>query len=109
MVYAPVWSVIPSLKLRDYMSIQAHKPCSISHVTSLHKFLVCPVSSATYLFDYETGVSFAKESQKSRSALTLITRKQTAKFMSADFQNILSQSNLVSRIQRLEGKQCGTR
>ena len=31
MVCAPVRSIIPSLKLGDYLSIQAHKPCSISH------------------------------------------------------------------------------
>ena len=40
MVCAPVgsiipelWSIIPSLKLRDYLSVQAHKQCSISHLT----------------------------------------------------------------------------
>ena len=33
MVCAPVRSIIPSLKLGDYLSVQAHKPCSISHVT----------------------------------------------------------------------------
>ena len=32
MVCAPVRSIIPSLKLGDYLSIQAHKPCSISHL-----------------------------------------------------------------------------
>ena len=31
MVYAPVRQIIPSLKLGDYLSVQAHKPCSISH------------------------------------------------------------------------------
>ena len=31
MVCAPVRSIIPSLKLVDYLSVQAHKPCSISH------------------------------------------------------------------------------
>ena len=25
---APVWSIIPSLKLGDYLSVKAHKPCS---------------------------------------------------------------------------------
>ena len=34
MVYAPVRSIIPSLKLGDYLSVQAHKPCSISHLKS---------------------------------------------------------------------------
>ena len=29
MVSAPVWLIIPSLKLGDYLSIQAHKSCSI--------------------------------------------------------------------------------
>ena len=27
----PVRSIIPSLKLGDYLSVQAHKPCSVSH------------------------------------------------------------------------------
>ena len=31
MVCAPVRSIIPSLKLGDYLSVQAHKPCSTSH------------------------------------------------------------------------------
>ena len=34
MVCAPVRSIIPSLKLGDYLSVQAHKPCSISHMYS---------------------------------------------------------------------------
>ena len=33
MVCAPVRSIIPSLKLGDYLSVQALKPCSISHWT----------------------------------------------------------------------------
>ena len=32
MVWAPVRLIIPSLKLGDYLSVQAHKPCSISHL-----------------------------------------------------------------------------
>ena len=32
MVCAPVRSIIPSLKLGDYLSVQAHKPCSVSHI-----------------------------------------------------------------------------
>ena len=36
MVCAPVRLIIPLLKLRDYLSVQAHKPCSISHMF-LHK------------------------------------------------------------------------
>ena len=34
MVCAPVRSIIPSLKLGDNLSVQAHKPCSISHIYS---------------------------------------------------------------------------
>ena len=30
MVGGPVRSLIPSLKLGDYLSVQVHKPCSIS-------------------------------------------------------------------------------
>ena len=33
MVCAPVRSIIPSLKLGDFLSVQAHKPCSISHLS----------------------------------------------------------------------------
>ena len=33
MVYAPVRSIIPSLKLGDYLSVQAHKPCSLTCFT----------------------------------------------------------------------------
>ena len=36
MVCAPVRSIIPSLKLGDYLSVQAHKPCSISHLEKGH-------------------------------------------------------------------------
>ena len=32
MVCAPVRLIIPSLKLGDYLSVQAHNPCSISHL-----------------------------------------------------------------------------
>ena len=35
MVCAPVRSIIPSLKLGDYLSVQAHKPCSISDLLFL--------------------------------------------------------------------------
>ena len=34
MVCAPVRSIIPSLKLGDYLSVQAHNPWSISHLVS---------------------------------------------------------------------------
>ena len=49
MVHAPVRSIIPSLKLGDYLSIQAHKPHSITHGTqySLHfnnNILLCDIS-----------------------------------------------------------------
>ena len=33
MACAPVRSIIPSLKLGDYLSVQAHKPCSITYVS----------------------------------------------------------------------------
>ena len=41
MVCAPVRSIIPELKLGDYLSVQAHKPCSISHRDSVIIFLTC--------------------------------------------------------------------
>ena len=41
MVCAPVRSIIPSLKLGDYLSVQAHRPCSISHVNHYRYLLFC--------------------------------------------------------------------
>ena len=41
MVCAPVRSIIPSLKLGDYLSVQAHNPCSISH---LYRYEGCTYS-----------------------------------------------------------------
>ena len=50
MICAPVRSIIPSLKLGDYLSVQAHKPCSISHLKRpVTRFL----KSHCYLFDSE--------------------------------------------------------
>ena len=34
MICAPVRSIIPSLKLGDYLSVHAHKSCSISHLSN---------------------------------------------------------------------------
>ena len=34
MVCAPVRPIIPSLKLGDYFSVQAYKPCAISHLNN---------------------------------------------------------------------------
>ena len=40
MVCASVRSIIPELKFGDYLSVQAHKPCSISHLfTKSNNFL----------------------------------------------------------------------
>ena len=41
--------------------------------------------------------------------LSLTTKKQMAKFLSAYFQKMLSPSYIILRIQRLEGKQCISR
>ena len=38
MVCAPVRSIIPSLKLGDYLFVQAHKPYSISHISTMLTF-----------------------------------------------------------------------
>ena len=35
MVCAPVRSKIPELKFGDYLSVQAHKPCLISHLNGI--------------------------------------------------------------------------
>ena len=39
MICAPVRSIIPSLKLGNYLSVQAHKPCSISHIYIVRAYL----------------------------------------------------------------------
>ena len=44
MVFAPERSVSPSLKLGDYLSVQAHKPCSLTCTT----FLWYPIFSKRY-------------------------------------------------------------
>ena len=44
MVCRPVRSIIPSLKLGDYLSVQAHKPCSISHIANSSDFAVSNIS-----------------------------------------------------------------
>ena len=42
MVYAPVRTIIPSLKLGDNLSVQAHKPCSISYLLAKDKiYKIC--------------------------------------------------------------------
>ena len=47
MVCAPVRSIIPSLKLGVYLSVQAHKPCSISHINAIvHVGCVCVYSNS---------------------------------------------------------------
>ena len=55
MVYAPVRSITPELKLGDYLSVQAHKPCSISHLLALWYDKVFGIRDAWYsvIFYYE--------------------------------------------------------
>ena len=58
MVCAPVRWIIPSLKLGDYLSVQAHNPCSISHLECLigtESELLC---HATTFADYFGLVSY---------------------------------------------------
>ena len=53
-VCAPVRSIIPSLKLGDYFSVQAHKPCSISHLIRRCVMKVCQtdnISARTCIFE----------------------------------------------------------
>ena len=50
MVCAPVRSTIPSLKLGDYLSVQAHKPCSISHLFTL--LIIAGRSACVILFGH---------------------------------------------------------
>ena len=53
MVCAPVRSIIPSLKLGDYLSVQAHNPCSISHLFICHLrriYLFCVLTCVCFMF-----------------------------------------------------------
>ena len=50
MVCAPVRSIMPSLKLGDYLSAQAHNPCSISHLYKKHRKF-----KAAWSEDYNQG------------------------------------------------------
>ena len=49
MVCAPVRSIIPSLKLGDYLSVQAHKPCSISHLSISYSVLFLVTADGGHL------------------------------------------------------------
>ena len=57
MVCAPVRSIIPSLKLGDYLSVQAHKPCSISHFYRVIAIVNCPVASVLMEYWPETNLN----------------------------------------------------
>ena len=59
MVCAPVRSIIHSLKLGDYLSVQVHKPCSISHLFAQKKidFLSSKVMFRARLFKTNDVVS----------------------------------------------------
>ena len=48
MVCAPVRSIIPSLKLGDYLSVQSHNPCSISHLLLTTKFRIFTIVNFIY-------------------------------------------------------------
>ena len=63
MVCAPVRSIIPSLKLEDYLSVQAHKPGSISHLTlnfiRVFKFVLgTTVSNSIFCCKYQVCYKF---------------------------------------------------
>ena len=46
---------------------------------------------------------------RTKDVQSLSTKMQTTKFSSANFQEMLSPSYIISRIQRLEGKPCRSR
>ena len=63
MVCAPVRSIITSLQLGDYLSVQAHKPCSISHVEThsiIYQKWACifPIFQAVVLLAAVTDTAF---------------------------------------------------
>ena len=54
-------------------------------------------------------VTVIKNKETLINSLTAVTKKQTTKFSSANFQKMLSTSNIILRIHRLVGKQCRSR
>ena len=80
MVCAPIRSILPSLKLGDYLSVQAHKPCSISHIKRnvLSGSIILVPISANRLFSLKQ-IKYDKRSTKSdtpklTSGLICLTR-----------------------------------
>ena len=61
MVCALIWSIIPSLELGDYLSVQAHESRSVSHLIHLYllylkKFLLCQTINIFILAVFEENV-----------------------------------------------------
>ena len=57
MVCAPVRSIIPSLKLGDYLSVQAHKSCSISHLVTIQDFVLANQNKSLSIFESLEAIS----------------------------------------------------
>ena len=72
-VCAPVLSIIPSLKLRDFLSVQAHKPCSISH--KLQQVLQCQCSCFKLKCSYSVLVAIYLQGMSSFHKLKSVSRK----------------------------------
>ena len=70
MVCAPVRSIIPSINLGDYISVQAHKPCSIS---LLYHIPQIPIFSKSYsvLDKVYTGYCGTSEIEQGLCACTV--------------------------------------
>ena len=64
-----------------------------------------------FLFAFLDNVALPNWLQKAAHMVlnSLTTKKQITKFLSANFQKMLSPSCIILRIQRLEGKQCRSR
>ena len=80
MVCVPVRSIIPSLfKLGDYLSVQAHKPCSISHIIT-SKYVQIIYKAALHKRDVINVLNFANLSCKE---LYMLEREVIARSMAS--------------------------
>ena len=73
MVCVPVRSIIPSLKLGDYPSVQAHKPCSVSHLLDLDTSNSNHGRTDSTEYEYKIGVcsflTYSTPSAKAKNAI----------------------------------------
>ena len=66
MVCAPVRSIIPSLKLGDDLSVQADKPCPISHEAIIRNPYTCNSVQNISVFSLNLEMAVVRKSTTTR-------------------------------------------